>query len=391
MNAKLISNPYIVYALGFLATIIVYSFQWSGLYPPLSSELFLFISGTIIFSFIIGLLLHKTNYLSYKKVFYKTNILWVVALTIIIGYIIECAYMGVIPVLAIVRGSDYDYTTFGIPTFHVILVTFNSFWAVFVFHNYLSQKKKNLLFCFLLCLFPAILIFNRAMLLLNLGSSFFVLFMSTLYLKKLVLKVSIILIGILFLFGIAGNIRVTQGESVNDIILNLGHATNDFRNSNIPKEFFWSYLYMTSPIANVQETINKHHLSPFSLQKFGTFFNRVFLPDFVSKRITILLQPIEHVDQISPTFTVGSVYGTSFAYFGWWGMFLMFSFILVFNFLIIISLSKSSNFFITGIAILDCIMLFSIFDNMFSFSGLSMQLFYPIVFGIFSRVNLRKE
>jgi oligosaccharide repeat unit polymerase len=387
MRSKLITNPYIVFSIGFLLVTVFYTFHWSYLYPHLSFPLFLFIIATTLLSVFIGILLHKTNYFSYKNVSYSPRLLWIITIIILFSYLIECAYMHVIPLLAILNGTDYDYTSFGIPTFHVILVTFSSFWTVFVFHNFVSQKKKHLLLCFVLSLFPAILIFNRAMLLLNLGSSFFVLFMSAKYLRKLLVRVTIIVIGILFLFGVAGNIRVTGGQSINNIILNWGQATDEFRESVIPKEFFWAYLYITSPLANVQETINHHHITSFSFQKFGAFINRSFLPDFIWKRNTYFLHPIEHVNQISPSFTVGTVYGTSFAYFGWWGILLMYFYILFFNLFLILTLSKQSPFFVTGIAILDCIMLFNIFDNMFSFSGLSMQLFYPVFFGFFSNVR----
>jgi oligosaccharide repeat unit polymerase len=387
MRAKLIVNPYIVYSISFLITILIYTFHWSDLYPHLSFELFLFLAGTASVGIIIGVLLHTTNYLSYKNVFYSPYLLWFVTILILISYLLECAYMGVIPLLAILNRTGYDYTSFGIPVFHVVVVTFSSFWTVFVFHNFVSHKKKHLFLCFFLCLFPAILIFNRGMLMMNLGSSFFVLFMSSKNIRKLILRVSVIIIAILFLFGIAGNVRVTGDQSVNTIILDWGHATNAFRNSIIPKEFFWAYLYITSPLANVQETINHHDITSFSLHKFGTFINRSFLPDFIWKRNIYFIHPYEHVDQISPAFTVGTVYGTSFAYLGWWGVGLMYLYILCFNLFVILTISKRSSFFVTGIAILDCIMLFNIFDNMFSFSGLSLQLIYPIFFGLLSNVR----
>jgi len=291
MRAKLITNPYIIYSISFLITTIIYTFHWSALYPHLSFSLFLFLAGTASISLIIGGVLHTTNYISYKNIFYSSYAIWSVTILILISYVLECAYMGVIPLLAILNGTGYDYTSFGIPVFHVVIVTFSSFWTVFVFHNFVSQKKKHLFLCFFLCLFPAILIFNRGMLMMNLGSSFFVLFMSSKNIRKLILRVSVIIIGILFLFGIAGNVRVTGDQSVNTVILDWGHATNDFRNSIIPKEFFWAYLYITSPLANVQETINHHDITGFSLHKLGTFVNRSFLPDFIWKRNTYFLRP----------------------------------------------------------------------------------------------------
>jgi len=387
MKAKLITNPYMVYAIGFIPILILYSFHWSNLYPQLSPQLFLFIIGTAFFSLLIGILIHTTNYLAYKKVSYKPCFVWLVTLIILLGYFIEFAYMRVIPIVAILNRTGYDYTTFGIPTFHVILVTFNSFWAVFTFHNFISQKKKNLLLCYILCLIPALLIFNRGMLILNLTSSFFVLFMSVKHVRKLILRGSLFVIAILFLFGLAGNVRLTGNQSLNSIILDWGEATDNFKKSFVPNEFFWSYLYATSPLANVQETINDHNVTSFSFQKLGAFLNHEFLPDFISKRNTYFSHPAENINRISSAFTVGTVYGRSFAYLGWWGMLAMYFFILIFNLIVILTLSRKSVFFVTGIAILDCIMLFNIFDNMFSFSGLSVQLFYPIVFGFFSNIK----
>jgi hypothetical protein len=393
MKAKLITNPYIIYSIGFILVALIYALHWSDLYPSLSLNLFLFLIGTSVVSVTIGVSLHKTNYLSYKRIFWNSYTLWLVSILLFLSYLVECAYLRVIPLLAIINRTGYDYTTFGIPTVHVIVVTFGSFWTVFVFHNFVSQKKKHLFLCYLLCLFPAILIFNRGMLMMNIGSSFFVLFMSAKNVRKIIVTVTIIIIAILFLFGMAGNLRVSGDRSVNSIILDWGHATDDFRKSVIPKEFFWGYLYITSPLANVQETIDHHHISNFSFQKFATFINRNFLPDFIWKRNVYFIRPYEHVNQVSNSFTVGTVYGTSYAYMGWWGIFLMFFYILFFNLLIILAVPKTSSFFVTGIAILDCIMLFNIFDNMFSFSGLSLQLFYPIFFGLFSNVRFfpRKE
>ena len=45
-------------------------------------------------------------------------------------------------------------------------------------------------------------------------------------------------------------------------------------------------------------------------------------------------------------------------------------------------LNKKSIFFTTGVATLNSIMLFNIFDNMFTFAGLVLQLVFPIFFGL---------
>src|SRR3954466_6753372 len=97
MKAKLIANPYIVYSISFLVTMIIYTLHWSDLYPHLSAALFLFLIGTSFVSAIIGVLLQTTNYLSYEKVTYSPYILWFFSILILLSYLTECAYMGVIP------------------------------------------------------------------------------------------------------------------------------------------------------------------------------------------------------------------------------------------------------------------------------------------------------
>ena len=53
-----------------------------------------------------------------------------------------------------------------------------------------------------------------------------------------------------------------------------------------------------------------------------------------------------------------------------------------FIFIYRILLDKDSCFFITGISILNTIVIFNFFDNSFNFSGLNFQLIYPVVFSI---------
>ncbi|MDB5249670.1 MAG: hypothetical protein JWQ40_4064 [Segetibacter sp.] len=388
MKAKLIANPYIIYCFAFLFVMLLYPLRWSALYPELSTGLICFLSATIFINFFAGLIVHNTNYLSYTTIDYDKRKIWLFTALIILSYIAECLYMGVIPIYDISTGGDYDYTSFGIPTFHVVVVTFNSFWAVFIFHNMISEKKRGLIIPYILCLVPSIVIFNRAMFLLIIASSLFVLLMSAKNILTILFKIFIFLILILFLFGIAGNVRLTRGDSANDIILAVGHATDKFEKSPVPDQFFWAYLYSTSSLGNLQETINAHRVSEPSFEKAALFINSEIFPDFISKRNEYLFKHIEAIDQISASFTVGTVYARSFAYFRWWGMVAMYIYMFLFNLCVIFSLTKSSKYFVTGVAILNCVILFSIFDNMFTFSGLVLQLAYPILFGILSRIRL---
>ncbi len=388
MKAKLITNPYIIYSLGFLFVLLLYPLHWSAWYPDLSFGLICFLSETIIINLLVGLLFHKSNYFTYSKISYSDKKLLLFTIFILLGYVAEFVYMQAVPVYAIITGAEYDYTQFGIPTFHVVLVTFNSFWAIFIFHNLISQRRRKFIILYILCLVPSILIFNRGMFLLIIASCLFVLLMSARKMLKLLFKISLFLLILLFLFGIAGNVRVSGGDTTaNDIILDVGDATRKFEKAPVPDEFFWGYLYITSSLGNLQQTINVHSVPKVSLEKVAAYINSEILPDFIAKRNVYLAKRLENIDQIYPAFTVGTVYGRSYAYFSWWGLFAMYAYLFFFTLIVIRILRKRSDYFVSGIAILNCIMLFNIFDNMFIFSGLVLQLAYPILLGALSKIR----
>jgi hypothetical protein len=64
---------------------------------------------------------------------------------------------------------------------------------------------------------------------------------------------------------------------------------------------------------------------------------------------------------------------------------------MVISFLYVLILKPTNQFFATGIAILNSVLLFSIFDNMLVFSGLSFQLLYPLLFSISYKKGLKLE
>jgi hypothetical protein len=55
-------------------------------------------------------------------------------------------------------------------------------------------------------------------------------------------------VAMLFLFGVAGDIR--QGGS--DNIRELAHPSRVFEQSDVPPQFMWVYLYFTAPMSNLQ-------------------------------------------------------------------------------------------------------------------------------------------
>jgi hypothetical protein len=300
----------------------------------------------------------------------------------------DFAYQREIPLLSIVGKITVDnYGSFGIPTFGVLMSTFGGFITVYLFNCFLVTRRKKYLFASIyLFIFP-LLIFSRGAILLTLSSMLF-LYLFSLKGNKIKVYFRMLLIILLALlgFGYLGNIRTSnqldKGGTITDIILTLGQAKPSFENSAIPKEFFWSYIYISSPLANLQNDIDKAN-PRYDINSVVSYLNYELIFDAVSKRTGALLD----VDQgqnklIAPYLTVSTIYATSFTDLGWLGMCLTFIALMAVCLLYLFILRADSPFFATGVAILNTMVLFCLFDNMISFTGLSFQLVYPILLSI---------
>jgi hypothetical protein len=97
--------------------------------------------------------------------------------------------------------------------------------------------------------------------------------------------------------------------------------------------------------------------------------------------------PLQFIKSIN----VATVYANPYLSAGWPGMILMAIMILLFPVLYLGLLRKKQVFYVTATSILGSLYLFLVFDNMFTFTGLSFQLIYPLVFGRFFASTERRE
>jgi hypothetical protein len=382
-------NPHFCYAGGFVFALAMYPLRWSTLYPQLSRPVVVFLVLTISLHIAAGILLmHKktpmvsgvTEKLSEERAIWVTIFLYVL-------WLAEFIYAGGVPLFEIIFKRPYDYETFGIPSLHVFIVTFGSFYTIFLFGHYLETQSRRLLFLFLFNLIAAILIYNRGMFLFNVAACTFVFLIKQrrISLRHACFGVAGILV-ISYLFGVMGNLRVSNESRVpysNEGFLATGGATERFRNTTVPQEFFWPYIYTTSPLANFQQNINVNEDEDTSVSSFLPWFINEVLPDFLSKRINAYagLEP-ENTKTIPGPFNATTVYSGSFSYAGWWGVALMAIIIMLLPIVYCWLVPQSSPFFLSGFAVLGTIYLFMIFDNTLKFTGFSFQLIYPIILTI---------
>lgn len=385
-------NPYYLYIYGFFLSIIIYQLGWSILFPKITIEMYIFLLFTLICAFFLGKFTESKKIISFYKV-RKIENTWLVIIFIFFGYLLEFLYSKNIPFLSlVVNNYNNVYKEFGIPIFHVFLVTFNSFVSIYIFHIFLSNKNRKYMILFLLLLIPPLLIVNRGMIVMILISCgfLFLIKIKTLTIKQIVNIVLILLVG-LYLFGLFGNLRVNDSYGRDSdifdttVLFSVGGASEEFKDSPIPDPFFWSYIYIASPLANFQETTNEFTNNKITFSNTIQFINSEIFPDFISKRINDLMGwNYPTISKISPELTVGTIYARAYAQLGWLGSLLIYLFLIVSSlFYMFLLRNFNKDYYLTGIAILATLFLMSTFSNMISFSGLSFQLIYPIALTYF--------
>lgn len=399
MGYRLI-NPYTIFIASFGCGILFYALHWSSYYPPLQWPLIIF----FIISFGACLFFARNvykNHISCSYISPTPTLHQIIGVTLFLYslWIIEFIHAGGIPLLLILLSKPFNYRTFGVPSLHVFIVTFSSFYTAYLFHAYFVSRKKIILFFCILNLSVALLIMNRGMLLTNLSTLFFIYLLTKKSLENILTlkKISILMVTIIilfFLFGAMGTVRVSREiKRLYDrsLVYEVGNATPAFQKSIIPSEFFWVYVYITSPLANLQYNIANTQ-PELNKENFFLLLNNEVLPDAVSKRVTAQFNLTEKQNhQIAENLNASTVFSGSFTYWGWAGVFLMLSLLLVIPFLFRFMGLAESQWLITFLAMVNTLYLFLIFDNMISFTGFSFQLVYPVLLSLLNKISTANQ
>jgi hypothetical protein len=381
-------NPYFCYCLSFAIALALYPLGWSELYPPLSLTLAGFLLLTIVFHLIVGWWFSRKGFVSFKALSSESlNVHILATIFIYLLWTSDFIYEGGIPLIKILLKQPYNYRLFGIPSLHVFIVTFSSFYTVYLAHVFVSRKNKLILTLYLINLMAAILIYSRAMFVFNLAASMMIFLLSLRKVSKpVIVALPFCLVILAYIFGVLGTLRVSREEKTeyrNEHFLKIGAASPGFSKSTVPKEFFWTYIYMTSPLANLQTNINSFNVPEPSVSRAVDFINNEIFMDFISKRVNGLLLKEREAEKTLPgPFNVSTVYSRSYSYLGWPGILLMAIIVMVLPLCYKWAVPSSSPFFITGLSILSTMFLFLAYDNTIRFTGLSFQLIYPILLTI---------
>lgn len=391
-------NPYSLFSVGGFLVIVLYAFHFSGIYPALSIALLFFLLFVFSIALFMGLSSRSTDSIESLKFSFSINNHVVLFIVFVMTYL-DGRYSGGFPLLGSVQ-----YDAYGMPTVHPILMVIISYFILNLFCIFLTNKKYKKI---------ALLYIVFSMLLLSLALSRGTIVMTVLnclwaYLyirgskiqinfgifKKFFLFLLVLLI--LMFFGISGNYRLNSqvGLEKNDpldssLILQIGDGPSEFNNKSFGM-FFWSYLYATCSLANLQNMININLNNKVQDKGVSEFVVSQLLPDMVGKKVNPSIS--DNLNQytsqyrIVPELNTGTTFFGSFYILHWFGMWLMAFFILLFP-IIYLSLLEhfAKRYLVFGLVILNTMYSLLMFDNMFTFSGLSIQLLLPILQGALYR------
>lgn len=377
---KILINPFLMFGLTFLYVFVSFNMGLSDLYlKTYDYSLNLIFTCYIIICLFLGYIYHLTLLSRNNKLFHASEVIskrTLSNLVLIFGFILECANNGGIPLFLVLKGAAYDYTQFGIKTFHVFYMGYLSASAIINFERYLLSNNKTYLIAPVLAILITILILNRGALLLILFPIFLM------YIASLQVRIKIkhftficaILITVIVGFGILGDKRlISSGYEEQDAILKIGEASPLFE--NVPTGFFWVYLYSTSPYANLMLQANQGNINQGDI---GDFLATSIYPDFISKYTNPNLGDRFFLAKITPELNVGTAFCMPLITLGILGLVLYFIWFLVFN-VLFIHLNKN-GYLLSTAATLTSISIFLSFNNMLTFSSCVLQILFITVF-----------
>lgn len=385
---KNLINPFIIYIMSFSFVLLAYSLNWSTLQPKLSYELLYFLSFSAFVSLVLGRITKKEisysmelHFIDDKKpIRTKSKLLFII---IIIGLYAQFLYERSIPLFQIINNNHDGYLSFGIPVISLFALSAGTVFSTVFYDLYLQSKNKWFLFYSLVILFSFLLMLNRGAILIALVQMLIVYMIRRKPRFKFILSLITLSLTVLFLFGWVGNLRENHSDNKvgtinSDYIISLGGASQEFIENPIPNELFWGYLYLTTPIANFQNNIT-HNVCNSTTYDFTDLIVNELFPDFISKRINSYYsqEKVSNI-RVSTAFTVGTIYGKSYIYSCWSGVYLL----LLWFFLIIYAFLKLSYIrsqTVVAIAVIGTFSFFSIFTNVVAYSAISLQLFWALM------------
>lgn len=386
---KFALNPFFYYFLGFTIAIVLLSLGVSGIYPEVDLELLTFILFTTIATlffvfFLSDVSLKKLNN-SFSRIIktHRRNSIFIFGLLLIL-FLIDCLSVMTIPLVEVVLGRSYRYSSFGVPILHAFVITYSSIVCFSYFLKYQNFKEKHYLYTFIFALSISLLMVNRAVFIYN------IIGITAIYLAfkantKVVKNVLLFLVGTVFVFSLLGNLRTisdTKDNLVNTHTSSLRDVAR-IEKTWFPDVLVWPYMYLVSPYGNLQEDFKRSQNYNYGIEQVPKVISQSILPDFISKRLTNDFEKSIYENYlIEDTFNVSTGYAGMVKIYGLYGMIIFFIYYIFFMaFFIIFSPSKNFAILMAGLCSTSFLLIFT--NGLYNLTQFS----FPFLVVILSRIR----
>jgi oligosaccharide repeat unit polymerase len=377
-------NPFHLYCISFLVIILLYQLNWCLLYPPLSVSLIIFFCLSFILFFLIGIRF-KVKLDTVGDSFPTELFNNLMFITICFLWIANVGLMGYIPIF----DRTHDYKEYGISVIDPLFNTLSIYLASSYSYTYLRTRRKKMLVLVSIIIVLQLLLLRRASIAWILTS---ISFTSVIIYKKISIRSLLIIVILIpvfsFLFGFLGNFR--SNFKKDEIFTNLG-ASTWYKNSNLSHNHYMTYIYLTSPLANLQKNINNVDRLA-GKGEYVDFVEYCILPNSVILRLerNNLITPPQ-IQLVYPYLIVGTLFMTATATLGWVGLLIMMLLLLIFIYFSLYISKKSIEFHIPTVSLLLTTVSLSFFTNFLNRSDIILILFcYPLIFHILNAWIVKK-
>lgn len=369
-------NPWLIYSTIGAIVLFLYSLGWSQIYTPLDPGLLAFLVATIVASIIMGLRLQPRLRALPAEPFEPEmqNAPRRVTTMIVLGFLSQFFYLGDVPLVSnLILRTGYEYGEFpGVPGLTVLLVTFSIFYSTLLAYRAaraIGRRRLSLALQFLAIQLMFLLLLSRQAILLCLLIASFIFLSRARLTGKRMLVAAVATLVVMYAFGGLGNLRSGFGFNDSSYITQFSLITDSYP-SAIPNQYLWSYMYVVSPLGNLNDVVS--NTTP-NYNYSDMFVN--MLPDFISKR---LFPDFDGTTPLTvPYFNVSTGYASAWKFNGYLALGTMFAAVMV-----IASgaprLTRSTWEHPTW-AISCGVVAFMFYNNALSYSGVTLALAFPVI------------
>jgi oligosaccharide repeat unit polymerase len=281
-------NPAFMYAATWLFVLFIYSLRLSYLLDPIEPATVVLVLGTSV-SFIAGWMLESLPYhgrlaaakinldalapvINSPRVGRRLKAIWII---FCLGISFEIALFGGVPLLGLIGIGSLTYGDFGIHGFHGVLNALFYTGCVVTFARVLLGASKRVRLLTITSIAYPLLMVSRQVLISVLVQYLFIYFSIRRPSARILVRTGVLFIATLLVFGFVGDAR-----SGREAIIYIAAPTFDYPDW-LPSAFIWVYIYLASPINNVNHNID---ITPnyIPLETAGSFIPSFARDDFLA-------------------------------------------------------------------------------------------------------------